>query len=92
MNATSYAILHVVFGAIAVFLAICWIIFPFIVSSKCNVLIPVGRAILVELRKNAETTERIRSAQNETNRGIQYLVDTAALAHRADAAREEIEA
>ena len=46
------------------FLAICWIAFPFIVLSKFNELLKVTRQLVRSL--------------NETNKGLQYLVDAAA--------------
>ena len=55
----------------AAFLAVWWIAFPFIVLSKFNELLRV--------------TRRINSALNETNKGLQYLVDSAG---RAAAERE----
>jgi hypothetical protein len=70
-SAGTLAIIYVVIFIIAAFLAVCWIAFPFIVLSKFSELLKV--------------TRQIRSALNESNKGLQYLVDSAG---RATAERE----
>ena len=62
-SAGTLAIIYVVIFIIAAFLAVCWIAFPFIVLSKFSELLKV--------------TRQIRSALNESNKGLQYLVDSA---------------
>jgi hypothetical protein len=71
VSAGTQAILYAVLFAIAAFLAVCWIAFPFIVLSKFNELLKVTRQIARSL--------------NESNKALQYLVDSAA---RATAERE----
>ena len=63
VSAGTLAIFYVVIFIIAGFLAVCWIAFPFIVLSKFNELLKV--------------TRQIRSALNESNKGLRYLVDSA---------------
>ena len=71
VSAGTLAIFYVVIFIIAAFLAVYWIVFPFIVLSKFNELLKV--------------TRQIRSALNDSNKGLQYLVDSAG---RATAERE----
>lgn len=62
------ASLYVFLFIIGAFLAVCWIAFPFIVLSKFNELLKVTRQIARSL--------------NESNKGMQYLVDNAGRASR----------
>ena len=59
----SMVFFYVLVFLFVAFFAICWIAFPFIVLSKFNELLKV--------------TRQIRSALNESNKGLQYLVDSA---------------
>jgi hypothetical protein len=60
------AVLILLLGGIV--LAVCWIIFPFVVANG------MGR-IEKLLKKQNEALVRIAERQNETNRALQFLVD-----------------
>ena len=63
VSAGNLPIFYVVIFIVAAFLAVYWIAFPFIALSKFYELLKV--------------TRQIRSAFNESNKGLQYLVDSA---------------
>ena len=67
------------------FLAVCWIAFPFIVLSKFNELLKVARETADQAEQAAAALKNLRSAHNETNKALQYLVDSAALPRASSA-------
>ena len=72
-------IIYFVLFVIAAFLAVCWIAFPFIVLSKFNELLKVTRQLADQAEQAVAALKNLKSAQNETNKALQYLVDSTAL-------------
>lgn len=82
-------LIGVVVFVIGIALAIAWLIFPFIVISKCNEMISILRRIderpeisptelqtaIDELRIAREALEKISEARNETNAALQWMVN-----------------
>ena len=70
-------IIYFVLFVIAVFLAVCWIAFPFIVLSKFNELLKVTRELVHQAEQAVAALKNLKSSHNETNKALQYLVDSA---------------
>lgn len=75
------AVLILVLFGIGLILAICWIAFPFIVIFKFNDLLKL--TLKQSANQNVHHAEQIqalvglKTALNETNKALQYLVDNA---------------
>jgi hypothetical protein len=85
----TMVLFYVLVFLFAAFLTICWIAFPFIVLSKFNELLKVTREISRIADKEVAALTSLKSALNETNKALQYLVDSAGL-QRASPEPKEI--
>jgi hypothetical protein len=73
------AILYFIILVVASFLAVCWIAFPVIVLSKLNELLKVARQTADDAERSAAALTGVKSALNETNKALYYLVVVAGL-------------
>jgi hypothetical protein len=78
-------ITYFVLFVIAVFLVVGWIAFPFIVLSKFNEWLKVARQMADQAEQAAAALKNLKSAHNETNKALQYLVDRAAVPRASSA-------